>query len=201
VSRGIGGRGERPRERAESPTLRFATLFIAGSPSQRRMARSGPDAEHRQHGQAARGRPRPNQGIALQRRTKLRIATSGISGGRSPHEAVSRRPPISLYTIVARTHMYTYDAQVWDLSAAQGPSSRPVTIRPSPTATPPPPQVRTAALLYQLCQVPQIAILLKDYLHPLVAMLHPDPHKWAGMEDARAFAAGVLRVRSLRISY
>jgi hypothetical protein len=62
-------------------------------------------------------------------------------------------------------------------------------------------KVRTAALLYQLCQVPQIAILLKDYLHPLVAMLHPDPHKWAGMEDARAFAAGVLRVRSLRISY
>jgi len=54
-------------------------------------------------------------------------------------------------------------------------------------------KVRTAALLYQLCQVPQIAILLKDYLHPIVAMLHPDPNRWAGMEDARAFAAGVLR--------
>jgi hypothetical protein len=32
------------------------------------------------------------------------------------HEDVSRRPPISLYTIVARTHMYTYAAHVWDLS-------------------------------------------------------------------------------------
>jgi hypothetical protein len=42
--------------------------------------------------------------------------------------------------------------------------------------------------------VPQIAILLKDYLHPIVAMLYPDPNRWAGMEDARAFAAGVLRV-------
>jgi hypothetical protein len=29
---------------------------------------------------------------------------------------VSRRPPISLDTIVARTHMYTYAAKVWDLS-------------------------------------------------------------------------------------
>jgi hypothetical protein len=35
------------------------------------------------------------------------------------HEAVSRRPPISLDTIVARTHMYTYAAQVWDLSIVQ----------------------------------------------------------------------------------
>jgi hypothetical protein len=37
------------------------------------------------------------------------------------HEAVSRRPPISLYTIVARTH--TYDVKVWDLSIVQGPFS------------------------------------------------------------------------------
>jgi hypothetical protein len=37
------------------------------------------------------------------------------------HGAVSRRPPISLYTIVARTRMYTYDAQVWDFSLVQGP--------------------------------------------------------------------------------
>jgi hypothetical protein len=35
--------------------------------------------------------------------------------GRLAHEAVSRRPPISLDTIVARTHMYTYDAKVWDV--------------------------------------------------------------------------------------
>jgi hypothetical protein len=29
------------------------------------------------------------------------------------HEAVSRRPPTSLYTIVARTESYTYAAKVW----------------------------------------------------------------------------------------
>jgi hypothetical protein len=28
------------------------------------------------------------------------------------HEAVSRRRPVSLYTMVARTHMYTYAATV-----------------------------------------------------------------------------------------
>jgi hypothetical protein len=33
--------------------------------------------------------------------------------------------PISLYTIVARTEGYTYDAKVWDLSIIQGPC-RPV---------------------------------------------------------------------------
>jgi hypothetical protein len=41
---------------------------------------------------------------------KVRIV--GISGGEIAHEAVSRRPPISLYSIVARTHMYTHDATV-----------------------------------------------------------------------------------------
>jgi hypothetical protein len=38
------------------------------------------------------------------------------------HAPVSRRPPISLDTIVARTRMYTYAANVWDLSIVQGPS-------------------------------------------------------------------------------
>jgi hypothetical protein len=37
------------------------------------------------------------------------------------HAAVSRRPPISLYRIVARTHLYTYAAKAWDLSLVQGP--------------------------------------------------------------------------------
>jgi hypothetical protein len=36
------------------------------------------------------------------------------------HAAVSRRPPIPLYTIVARTHVYTYAAKVWDSSIVQG---------------------------------------------------------------------------------
>jgi hypothetical protein len=44
-------------------------------------------------------------------------------GWENSHEAVSRRPPIPLYTIVPRTHMYTYDATVWDLSIVQGPFS------------------------------------------------------------------------------
>jgi hypothetical protein len=39
------------------------------------------------------------------------------------HEAVSRRPPIPLFTIVARTNMHTYTAKVWDLSLVQGPFS------------------------------------------------------------------------------
>ena len=39
------------------------------------------------------------------------------------HAAVSRRPPISLCTIVARTHMYTYAANVWDLPLVQEPFS------------------------------------------------------------------------------
>jgi hypothetical protein len=39
------------------------------------------------------------------------------------HEAVSPRPPISLFTIVARTRMYTYDATVLALRIAQGPFS------------------------------------------------------------------------------
>jgi hypothetical protein len=41
------------------------------------------------------------------------------------HGAVTRRPPISLYTIVARTHMYTCAANVWDLSIVQGHSLSP----------------------------------------------------------------------------
>jgi hypothetical protein len=37
------------------------------------------------------------------------------------YEAVSRRPPIPLDTVVARTHTYTHAARVWDLSIVQGP--------------------------------------------------------------------------------
>ena len=45
------------------------------------------------------------------------------SGGRSPHAAVSRRPPNSLDTLVARTKGYTYDAKVRDSSLVQRPLS------------------------------------------------------------------------------
>ena len=41
--------------------------------------------------------------------------------GEVAHEAVSRRPPISLYTIVTRTEGYTYAAKVWDLSTIFAP--------------------------------------------------------------------------------
>jgi hypothetical protein len=39
------------------------------------------------------------------------------------HDAVSRRPPISFYTIVPRTGGYTYDVGVWDSFIIQGPFS------------------------------------------------------------------------------
>ena len=39
------------------------------------------------------------------------------------HGAVTRRPPISLYTMVPRTESYAYDVGVWDLSIVQGPFS------------------------------------------------------------------------------
>jgi hypothetical protein len=39
------------------------------------------------------------------------------------HAAVSRRPPISLSRVVARTHMYTYAPKCWDSSIVQGPVS------------------------------------------------------------------------------
>jgi hypothetical protein len=44
----------------------------------------------------------------------------GDFGWEIAHEAVSRRPPISLDTIVARTEGYTYAASVWDSSLVQG---------------------------------------------------------------------------------
>jgi hypothetical protein len=39
------------------------------------------------------------------------------------HAAVSRRPPISFYSIAARTEGYTYGVGVWDLSDIQAPFS------------------------------------------------------------------------------
>jgi hypothetical protein len=70
----------------------------------------------------------------------------GIFGWGIAHAAVSRRPPISLYTVVARTHMYTYDARVWDLSIVQGPFS--VAPCKAPCVT-----IATRAALYTLVGV------------------------------------------------
>ena len=43
--------------------------------------------------------------------------------GERAHAAVTRRPPISVYWIVARTEGYTHHAKVWDLSIVRGPFS------------------------------------------------------------------------------
>jgi hypothetical protein len=60
--------------------------------------------------------------------------------------AVSRRPPISLSRFVARTHMYTYAAKVWDLSIVQGF----IFCRPVPNATSP---IRNS---YHRCALPAL---------------------------------------------
>jgi hypothetical protein len=53
---------------------------------------------------------------------KWRILTVGISGDELTRP-FSRRPPIPFNPTVARTHMYTYAAKVWDMSIVQGPVS------------------------------------------------------------------------------
>jgi hypothetical protein len=50
--------------------------------------------------------------LANERTANRRV--SGF-GWEISHAAISRRPPISLYTSVARTESYTYDAKVRDL--------------------------------------------------------------------------------------
>jgi hypothetical protein len=54
---------------------------------------------------------------------KLRIVTVGDFGWEIAHAAVTRRPPISDYTMVPRTGSYTYDIGVWELSIVQRPFS------------------------------------------------------------------------------
>jgi hypothetical protein len=49
----------------------------------------------------------------------------GDFGWEVAHEAISRGPPISLYTVVPRTEGYTYEVRVRDLSIVQGPFSVP----------------------------------------------------------------------------
>jgi hypothetical protein len=51
---------------------------------------------------------------------KARIVTQGFRVGDKLHAAISRRPPISLYTIVARTEGYTNAVRVWDSSIVKG---------------------------------------------------------------------------------
>jgi hypothetical protein len=57
-----------------------------------------------------------------------RIVTVGISWVGDRSRGLSRRPPIYLSRIAARTHMCAYAANVWNLSIIQGPETfcRPV---------------------------------------------------------------------------
>jgi hypothetical protein len=75
----------------------------------------------------ARAIPRSHSAVRLATRkcykVLQRIVTIGVSGGRSLTRAVTRRPPLSLDTMVPRTAGYAYDATVWDLSIVQGPFS------------------------------------------------------------------------------
>jgi hypothetical protein len=67
-----------------------------------------------------------NQAVSRISTTRAHAATKKLRivrdfGWEIAHEAVSRRPPISLSRFVARTHMYTYAAKVWVSSIVQGP--------------------------------------------------------------------------------
>jgi hypothetical protein len=59
------------------------------------------------------------------RYSDAKVANRGVRdfGWGIAHGAVSRRPPIRLYTMVPRTGGYAYDVGVWDLSIVQGPFS------------------------------------------------------------------------------
>ena len=68
----------------------------------------------------ARAQP-PRLQTAMQQAAN--IVTSGVSGGEVAHGAVTRRPPISLCTMVPRAGGYAHDVGGWDLSVVQGPFS------------------------------------------------------------------------------
>jgi hypothetical protein len=51
----------------------------------------------------------------------VRFVTNRGFGWQIARDAVSRRPPISLYTMVPRTGGYACDVGVWDFSIVQGP--------------------------------------------------------------------------------
>jgi hypothetical protein len=63
--------------------------------------------------------------LTPQRERRREVANRGVRGfwvgDRSG--AVTRRPPVSLYTVVLRTGCYAHDVEVWDLSVIQGPFS------------------------------------------------------------------------------
>jgi hypothetical protein len=60
---------------------------------------------------------------AMRKLRIVRIVRRMYVGWEIAHGAVTRRPPISLHTIVPRTGGFTYDVGVWGLSIVQGPFS------------------------------------------------------------------------------
>jgi hypothetical protein len=54
---------------------------------------------------------------------QLRIVTLRGFGWDIAHAAVTRRPPVSLHTVVPRTGGYAYAVGVWAVSIIQGPFS------------------------------------------------------------------------------
>jgi hypothetical protein len=83
-----------------------------------------PGRVRRRHGRGRAecgGRKRHEAPGHLQRCKRERIGNVRVFGWGFAHGPVSRRSPISLATMVARTVGYAYDAGVWDLSIIQGP--------------------------------------------------------------------------------
>jgi hypothetical protein len=62
------------------------------------------------------------------------------------HGAVTRRPPIALYSMVPRTGCYACDVAVWDLSIVEGPISCRPRAKPSVTIRDFPVRCRYGAL-------------------------------------------------------
>jgi hypothetical protein len=87
-------------------------------------------AAHREDAQRTNRRNNSRKTSLVQRCKSLRIVTLGLRvGDERANAAVSRRPTnFPLHDIAARSEGYTYAANVWDLSLAQGP----VSVAPSP---------------------------------------------------------------------
>ena len=116
-------------------SLSFSSSFFLStrsrkSPNGMRCRACAPSAPEPHHPPPAT--PYPRQRLPC---SDAKVANRNVwdFGWELAHEAVSRRPPIPLYTSVARTHMYTYPAKVWDLPIVQGPFS--VAACPNPKRT------------------------------------------------------------------
>jgi hypothetical protein len=113
-------------ERGQSgDVMRLMASMLDFTPDDKRKVRGSENATK------GHGRTKPARGGGLQRCTSCE-SLLGISGvGEPEHAAVTQRPPITLYTMVPRTHTNTFTASVWDVSIVQGPFS----VAPVPNLT------------------------------------------------------------------